>query len=147
MRDGNILAERAAALARIAIRLIIPDGEEHTHCSYLWELPSRARQKGHDAVFERIVDVCAVGRPYRACTRLRFWYVVPHDKLLSSRCTGRGVCSISGRPHMQLSGASGQGFNTQAKSEYPRSLCTLLAYSLVTSFDAKRSQRLWNLMN
>jgi hypothetical protein len=146
LKTSNLLADRAGALLRLARKRGIPGGEENPHSSYLWNFPDRQRFVSDQNTHAHCVDYCAFGRPFRARTRLMVFNMsVEHtDKL---RCHGRGICSFSSRPHVQLVGtAQSRGFMTKQKSEYPPQLCQLLARSIVTAYTDKRTVRLWNLM-
>jgi hypothetical protein len=146
LRVSNLLADRAGQLLRLARARQIPGGEENPNISYLWDFADRRKFLEDANTHAHVVDYCAFGRPFRARTRLvTFNMTVPStEKLL---CKGRGICSFTNRPHLQLDGpAHSRGFMTRLKSEYPEQLCRLLAKSLVSSYTEKRTTRLWNLM-
>ena len=144
---GNACADRAEVLAAQAYRRGLPGGEENPATSWLWTLPSRARRAARLHVTDRVVDYCAFGTPFRARARLQLWHLRPAPRLSSCRCVGRGVCSFSGRPHLQLTGAtSKEGFLTTKKNRYPDGLCKILAKDLWHAHMMKKASRLWNLM-
>jgi hypothetical protein len=146
LKVSNVLADRAGQLLRLARSRQIPGGEENPNISYLWDFADRRKFLEDHNTHAHVVDYCAFGRPFRARTRLvTFNMTVPSTEKL--RCKGRGTCSFTNRPHVQLDGpAHSRGFMTKLKSEYPQQLCQLLAQSIVSSYTEKRTSRLWNLM-
>ncbi|CAK0796024.1 unnamed protein product [Prorocentrum cordatum] len=100
LAEGNALADRAGQLARLALEREVPGGEENPAQPHLWALPSRGRFLLQPNAFDVVVDYCA------------------------AKCTGRGTCSFSGQPHIQLAGkARGDpSFRTVQKNEYPPQL-------------------------
>ena len=113
---GNALAAAAHRLLALGRARGLPCGEENPSQSWLWSLASR---RGAAAFAQdHCVDDSAFGRTFRATTRLRVWNF-RCDELASAVCRGRGRCSFSGRPHLQLTGASKDGFLTRLKQEYP----------------------------
>lgn len=144
--DGNLLAARSAALTRAAYEQQVPGGEENPHSSFLWLLPSWRAQERLENASDHIFDQCAFGRPFRARTRLRLWHCHPGRALHEKQCRGRGICSFSHKPHLQLTGVDKKAFRTATKAEYPPGLAAALADTFVTAYMAKRSARMWNLM-
>lgn len=144
--EGNLLAARSAALTRAAYAQNVPGGEENPHSSFLWTLPSRRAQEGLDNAADHVVGQCAFGRPFRARTRLRMWHCHPGQRLVGKRCSGRGCCSFTQKPHVQLTGVDGKAFRTTTKAEYPAPMAAALADTLIAAYMSKRSARMWNLM-
>ena len=116
VRRGNLLADRVAALQSLAADLKVLGGEENPGSSWLWKLRSRATFAERPQVSDSILDYCAFGTPYRARTRIRLWQVRPQTALAKCKCSGRGICTFSGKPHEQLTGASKAGFATRKKN-------------------------------
>ena len=149
LQEGNALADRAGQLQRLAYALHVPGGEENPYSSYLWQLRNRVLFGRQPHVHDVRVDYCAFGTPFRARTRLRLWGCeLPQLTVAGAApcCTGRGVCSFSGRPHQQLSGAVKGEFATARKNSYPPELCSALAGHFVTERRRRISSRLWTLM-
>jgi hypothetical protein len=145
VQRGNRLADRVGVLQRLAVEMKVIGGEENPGSSWLWQLPSRVAFLRPPSVSECIVDYCAFGTPYRARTRLRLWGIRPPEHLSKCKCSGRGICSFSGMPHEQLTGASGAGFNTRKKNCYPSQMCSLLASAFVKAHNDNRTCRRWEL--
>ena len=146
LANSNLMMDRAGILQRLAYDHGVPGGEENPASSFLWQMPGRQRFGTRSNVVFENVDYCACGRPFRARTRLCLWHHRPAPQLHTLKCHGRGVCDFSGKPHLQLSGTSGQGFLTGLKNQYPDRLCKLVSGALVQAYEGKRTARLWNLM-
>jgi len=132
VNKANLLADRAAVLLRLAESLRLVTGEENPASSILWWTRQRrdwASRDSHDFV----IDYCAFGRPFRARTRLRLSNVAKTEEFRACRCTGRGICSFSGRTHCRLSGSENGVSKTSAKTAYPRVLCKRIARLFSTS--------------
>ena len=144
LREGNALADRAGQLQRLALSLGVLGGEENPASSYLWALASRQKFLQLVSVQDVVCDYCAFGRPFRARTRLRLWGGRPLE--LQARCSGRGTCSYSGRPHEQLTGTAGKEFATAKKNSYPEGLCSILASYFVRERKERQAVALWTRM-
>eukprot|EP00959_Pyramimonas_sp_CCMP1952_P234357 4896943-Pyramimonas_sp.AAC.1 len=78
--------------------------------------------------------------PWRKRTRIVSVHV---DLSRCSRlCTGRGICSYSKKPHVELSGKSNGVFRTLVAEPYPRALCNALVHSFK---DALAAIEIWLL--
>ena len=146
LRISNMTTDRGGALQRIALARGLPVGVENPPGSFLWQFPSRQRAAAHPCTETRAVDYCSCSTPFRARTKLLLWHHRPSPALDAMHCTGRGTCSFTRQPHLQLSGATSAGFRTAAKNHYPDILCRRLASAMVSSFAEKKASRLWNLM-
>ena len=93
-----------------------------------------------------IVDYCACGTPGRARARLLFWGTLPPTGLVLLRCTGRGVCSWSQRPQLQLTGTKDGAFLTKKKNAYPDRLCAILAKGFDKVHTEKQACNVWKDM-
>ena len=114
LAKGNMLADRAATLLRIADELALPTGEENPGSSILWLTSQRQRREAREAAKTIVVDHCAYGTSYRARTKFLFTNVRQIPEFAKDKCCGRGICSFTGHPHEHLSGAAAQrhGFKT-----------------------------------
>ena len=142
-RLGNLLADRAGVLARMAYDRNLAGGEENPASSFLWLLRSRELFLRRPRVADAVVDYCSCGTSFRARTRLRLWHWAPPPALLKLRCSGRGVCAFSGEAHRHLTGADKGGFLTLQKNHYPDKLCRLLASGLTTAQGCRAASLRW----
>ena len=123
---SNRLADRSGQLATLAYETGIRGGEENPASSYLWDFESRKRFARLPSARAVVVDFCAFGTPFRARTKLAFWHMLPPQALAAAHCVGRGTCSFSRKPHVQLTNTSA-GFKARAKNAYPRGMCSVIA--------------------
>ena len=65
--------------------------------------------------------------------------------LEQKKCVGRGRCSFTGLPHVQLSGLAEGNFLTARKAVYPANLVKFLAKKFVKVYIDARTSRLWNV--
>ena len=98
LHKGNMLADRAAVLLRMAHEMGLPTGEENPASSILWLTQQRRRVSRLDSAKEFVVDHCAFGTPYRARTRFVCTNVRQAPEFVADSCKGRGICSFSGAP-------------------------------------------------
>ena len=132
VNKANLLADRAAVLLRLAESLRLVVGEENPASSLLWWTRQRRDWASRDA-HDFVIDYCAFGRPFRARTRLRLSNVAKTEEFRACRCTGRGICSFSGRTHCRLSGSENGVSKTSSRTAYPLVLCKRLARLFSTS--------------
>ena len=102
--------------------------EENPHSSFLWQMKSRQRLAKRKNVDFHVLDMCAYGSRWRKRTRLLLTGVrgeAFNDKL----CSGRGVCSYTGRPHEVLTGRrpGEHGWATLKAQAYPARFCSAVA--------------------
>ena len=143
---SNKLGWVSQRIQRLCYKLNVPGAEENPWQSFLWLRPDRRSFAKLPQVCDKVVDYCACGRPFRARTRIRFWKCAPHPGLDKLVCTGRGICSFSGKPHLELTGFSNNQFSTLMKNAYPPALCALLADSLHRACIAQQSTERWKHM-
>ena len=126
VKDGNRQMRWAARRFRRAAAHQIACVIENPEGSRLWETPEfKSLMKRHPHV---VIHYCAFGTSWRKATRLLFCHIELQD-LVKFRCQGRGVCSYTGLPHQQLSGADVQTKRlwSSIASAYPPKLCSEVA--------------------
>ena len=135
--EANRLLRLMVWLARVAIKMGLPVSIESPSTSRLWlthEIQSLT--KSSNGVMCQ-VDYCAFKMPWRKRTTFLLfnWGV---DSTWLPKCVGKhGLCSFSGKAHLQLSGrAPGGAFRTAVAQPYPEELCDILA--------AHIKQQLWS---
>ena len=82
------------------------------------------------------MDYCQFGKPWRKRIIFASWNV-DTDPLPVARCTGRGICSRTGRAHLRLLGtdpASGRPWTLVAEP-YPPGLCRAWWRAISSSSD------------
>ena len=89
------------SIIRVCRALKIPCCPENPSSSYAWSAPplNKLAQQGHQAVS----DFCQYGKPWRKRTRVAAWNVEP-SLMPCKKCTGRGTCSRTAKPHIILTG-------------------------------------------
>lgn len=111
---GNTLAAFSASVFKLCLSLHIPCAIENPHTSRLWLHPSiRSVCKNPQALYT-YTDFCAEGLPWRKRTGLLYAHVAIEE--VCRKCTGKGVCSYSKLPHVQLQGALKGRFRRDRKS-------------------------------
>ena len=80
-------------------------------------------------------DFCMLNRPWRNRTQI----IGIHVDLSASerKCQGRGVCSRTGQPHVELVGKVNGVFRTHIAEPCPPVLCKLLAQCLNNALAAR----------
>ena len=81
-------------------------------------------------------DQCQFGSRWRKRTRFACWHC-GDVSILDVRCVGhKGICSLSGKPHIVLRGSGPNGVLwTKLAQEYPSSLSRALSRILIESFE------------
>ena len=132
LRVGNACMRAALKLIRFFHKHRIPWIMEHPASSKAWRLPEVKAILVMTNVQFTTCDFCAYGTPWRKRTSFMSGHVDVQDLArVSKMCSGRGKCSFTGRPHVQLTGGSAQGIPmTLLAQPYPAKLCHQLAYVL-----------------
>jgi len=137
---GNKLAVFSAGLFLLCAQLGISCTIENPRTSRLWLMPGMLSCIRSTCSSISIVDYCAYGTPWRKRTQLLSCHV---SLARSARpCTGRGICSFSHKPHVQLQGVHNGKFRTLTAEPYPSSLCRVWIRCYLDSFREKTAQRL-----
>lgn len=133
---GNALLKFSAAVFRLCVSLKIPVVLENPLTSMLWKTPPIQHLLSHKYVFHEYTDFCQENKPFRKRTQFMF----AHTDIRHCRrhCTAkRGVCSKSGKPHVQLVGSKDGVFLTKWAEPYPHRLCQRLASTIAYSCFAR----------
>ena len=127
VRVGNILMTFSASILRLCSRLIIPCALENPATSRIWLCPALAAACRLSPIRFIKTDFCMYGMPWRKRTKIAAVHVdlEPCSRL----CKGRGICSNSHKPHVELSGKFQGVFRTSIAEPYPRALSNALARS------------------
>ena len=98
---GNQTMLVSVDIIRICRALKIPCCLENPSTSYAWLAPPLAQlvTQGHTS----ISDFCQYGKPWRKRTCVVAWNIEP-SLMPCKKCTGRGTCSRSHKPHIILTG-------------------------------------------
>ena len=108
---------------------------ENPHSSYMFKTPELAKLADRRYVSTIVSDFCQFGTRWRKRTRFLSGHLHPDELArLSKTCDGRnGICSRTGRPHLQLEGASPEGVRWTAIAQtYPQAINRALAKTLVS---------------
>ena len=133
LRIGNECMRAALNLIRCFQSCKIPWVLEHPATSKAWYLPEIRKLQSDVDVHLLVTDFCQWGTRWRKRTRLLCGHLSPAAReSLVRTCTGRGRCSRTGKPHIQLTG-SGPGNIpwTRIAQPYPDGLCHQLGQILV----------------
>ena len=133
VRVGNALALSVASLVRWCIRHGVNVAVENPVSSLLWQLPVYRALESSSVV--RVVDFCQYGTAWRKRTRVSFWGLSTVKDFRV--CSGRGICSRSGYPHLQL---EGQRLCRQAQV-YPAALASIWADICIDDVLNRKGQR------
>eukprot|EP00959_Pyramimonas_sp_CCMP1952_P119801 2504940-Pyramimonas_sp.AAC.1 len=84
---------------------------ENPLTSMFWILPEVLRLSAHPRVSIHRADLCQVGTRWRKATKFMLCNIPEEGgrSLEPFKCSGRGVCSRTGRPHIELSGKAPSG--------------------------------------
>jgi len=119
---ANRLCIVASSLLDLCRRLNIPCVVENPHTSLLWNVKAFENLAKTRGVEVCVTDYCAWGTPWRKRTRFLFTHLSCNS--LGKTCCGRGVCSFSGKRHVEIIGNHPCGVKYSKLSEpYPPRLC------------------------
>ena len=122
----------------LARSLNIPVALENPQGSWLWKLPCILRILGLGNVELTTVDYCAYGKAWRKRTCVMSCHL-PTERFEGHLCHGRGICSFSLRPHIQLMGQNKDGqFLTKIAEPYPAEFSSQLAAAFSDGIAAKQ---------
>eukprot|EP00438_Fugacium_kawagutii_P006663 Skav225702 [mRNA] locus=scaffold1817:290507:291919:+ [translate_table: standard] len=132
VRVGNQCFRAAIKIISWLDKYGIPWILENPFTSKCWYLPplQKLMQSSHVQVVQ--VDFCYYGTRWRKRTQLLCGNLDAQDvRRLRHLCSGRGLCSFSGKQHFQLTGSNHQGIPwTRVAQPYPAGLCRDLAFTL-----------------
>ena len=131
---GNATLRSAQAIAWSCWKHGVPAVFENPQSSLAWRTPRWVRLQEQDNVFAIVCDQCQFGSEWRKATRLLLVHVSQGAKL-ERRCHGKnGVCSRTGRPHVQVIGSS----LSRRSAAYPPRLAAAGAKVLADSIEARK---------
>lgn len=131
---GNTLATFSFSLFLLARSLNVPVVIENPSTSWLWQLPGALNVLRIHNTHILDFDFCAFATPWRKRTRLLYCHV-NLDSVQPCKCSGRGLCSFTGRPHQVLEGKNGDGiFWTHIAEPYPKGVCRLVVKCFQQAF-------------
>ena len=113
----------------------VPCIVENPYLSRLWDQPSFQKLRVR-SLREALSDYCQDGTRWRK--RMRFWGFNVDFEGFYRKCTGRGLCSRTGLPHVTLLGLDKGSFLTATAEPYPRPLCRRACDMLANGVVAKR---------
>ena len=129
--NGNVAMRFSCQVGHACLQRQVPFVFENPWTSLLWEAPQMKHLRRRRGVRMARADFCQYGMLWRKATGLLCAFV--NTALIERRCTGcRGICSRTGRKHVQLSGTdpkTGQ-FLTHLAEPYPRGLCSAIVKAL-----------------
>ena len=133
---GNALLKFSAAVFRLCVSLKIPVVLENPLTSMLWKTPPVQHLLSHKHVFHEYTDFCQENKPFRK--RTQFMFAHTDIRHCCRHCTAkRGVCSKSGKPHVQLVRSKDGVFLAKWAEPYPHRLCQRLASTIAYSCFAR----------
>ena len=129
---GNTLLKASTSLLLLCLRLRIPAALENPNTSRLWLTPQINHVLRHHGTKVFTVDYCQYDMPWRKRTKVLG--VLLDLSSASALCSGRGICSASNRPHVQLVGTHNGKFRTLEAEPYPHKLCRLWCNCFANAF-------------
>ena len=132
IRLGNQCFKACLRIMRVLDQYKVPYVLENPASSKAWFIPQIQAHIRQQHIQFITNDFCQFGARWKKATS----YICGHiDALdlarLQRRCSGRGYCSRTGRPHVQLTGSHPSGVPmTKFAEPYPPSLCTALSHVL-----------------
>ena len=134
LRIGNATMANAFRLARTVHRRGVPWILENPFTSICWQTEQAKALMATAGVHFVVVDFCAFGTAWRKRTGLLMGNVDEQDveSLRRYKCSGVGVCSYSGKRHVQLTGSDPTGIPWTKRAEpYPTRLATKMSHMLL----------------
>jgi hypothetical protein len=131
VRIGNVQVKHAVKVIRSCVAGGTPGYLENPLTSRVWLVIARLLKKELKAglVVLRRTCLCQYGVPWKKPTRLLTWGSSSVDL---KWCCGKGVCSRTKRPHLTLTGISGNGkFLTSQAQVYPKQFVSHLLPQLL----------------
>ena len=115
-------------IAMLCFHKGIPFVIENPSTSQLWITPAMQKLFKVSGAVQHLTDFCQERLPWRK----RTWLVasgLPNFQEVCQLCSGRrGICSCSGKHHVQLCGRDDKGvFWTRKAQPYPMPLCNRIA--------------------
>ena len=117
VNQANRMLFGAYRVIRKCLRLNIAGYLENPMTSMLWKTPQVRKLLQHRHVHLIRTHLCQYGVQWRKATYILVWGCKPFQLLT---CSGRGKCSRTGRPHLQLTGLQNKVFLTKQAQVSPR---------------------------
>ena len=114
-RAANEALIGACKLIRRCIQLGIPGYLENPRNSMIWKASLLQKIINRRGVHLVNAHMCQYGTQWRKATRLLVW---GRPQFTMATCSGKGICSRTSRPHLQLSGIQGNIFATKQAQVY-----------------------------
>ncbi len=137
---GNLLLAFVCRLIRACRHARVPGIFENPWTSWAWAMPAMQRCLALPGVRHSRSDFCQWGMPWKKATGLLTLYCDPLR--IECKCTGRGLCSRTRLPHIQLKGTCKGVFLTHLAEPYPRKLCRALVRMCVNAVLTLEAERL-----
>ena len=119
-KSGNIMVKNAIEYIELCLENGTPGYLENPRTSMVFKVP-KIRRWIDDGIVQFVVgDFCQYGTQWKKPTAFLVWNC-PTICLHRCKCIG-GRCSMTGKKHLILTGASKSGFLTKFAQAYPRKL-------------------------
>jgi hypothetical protein len=142
---GNRQVYNTCRIIRACLAQEVPVGLENPGQSLMWSFGPLARLRRQRSCREHNLNMCQFGTLWAKPTKLLTWGCC-EEPVLDSRCQGRGgICSRTGKPHVQLSGLGLRTFLTSSAAAYPPTLASAIARCVVCSAENLATNRLIRL--
>ena len=130
VRKHNFMYRKCMEYATLSINANRSGWIENPRTSMLWKTPGIKRLLRLGGRFVE-AHFCQYGTSYKKATRFLVWGPKSGDVVLSTCCGRKGVCSRTGRKHIELTGIRRGKFLTSAAQVYPLGLCRSLMSQLI----------------
>lgn len=117
VNKANIMLKRAVKVIRKCLKLGKSGYLENPMSSMIWQTPQIQRLLRDSRVKLCPLEMCMYNTQWKKPTFILLWNA-PATNFL--RCTGRRVCTRTGKSHMQLTGISGKRFLTEQAQVYSK---------------------------
>ena len=117
VNKANIMLKRAVKVIRKCLKLGKSGYLENPMSSMIWQTPQIQRLLRDPRVQLCPLEMCMYNTQWKKPTFILLWNAPATN---FSRCTGRRVCTRTGKSHMQLTGISGKRFLTEQAQVYSK---------------------------
>ena len=133
---GNACFRTCFSLIRMLDRFRIPWILENPASSKCWHLPFWKQLCSQPHIQVVYADFCRFGTAWKKHTRFVCGNIELTDlHRVNLQCTGRSICSVTGKSHFHLTGKGPGGRNwTEIAQPYPKLLCSGLAHALTARY-------------
>ena len=128
--EANRMLHGIYRIIRRCLTLNIPGYLENPMTSLIWRTPQIQKLLRRRHVHLIRADLCQYGVQWRKATSLLVWNCAPFQL---QTCSGRGRCSRTHRPHLQLTGLSNKIFLTKQAQVYPRPFAQELVSKIIAN--------------